>query len=401
MPSRRNGVILFANYFLLFSSFAILAPYLQLYLSARGFSPSRIGLLLGILELAGITGPILLSRLADSRTAYRSLLAGALAVSVVSFVPLQLTTLFPVYAFCLALMGFSYRSTAPLLDSAVSRLLSDPRRQYGRFRVAGSIGFIVVSLFLLFSGFVSSDSPLSILAAFGLSAMLASGAALLLPAVPKMPPRTRPETESRWKPDSAFGLGFWVVIGVVFLGRFGMGAYYSFFSLYLRDTFAETYPSAGGSSVVSMMWALGSMAEIATMWFSGRLIRRWGLQTMLIVSFAAITLRLGLFVLAPSLAVIAFAQLLHALTFGTFHTTAVAYVNARIPAERRGLGMAIYNAIGIGLASFVASFVGGYILEAHGYGALFLSYAAVPLGGIAILAVFGRRLFPRVPANTG
>jgi PPP family 3-phenylpropionic acid transporter len=150
-----------------------------------------------------------------------------------------------------------------------------------------------------------------------------------------------------------------------------------------------------------MMWALGSLAEIATMWFSGRLIRRWGLQTILIVSFAAITIRLGLFVLAPSIVVIAFAQLLHALTFGTFHTAAVAYVNARIPAERRGLGMAIYNAIGIGLASFLASLAGGYVLETHGYSALFLSYAAVPLAGIAVLAAFGRRLLPRVPAREG
>ena len=392
MPSRRNAVVLFTNYFVLFASFAILTPYLQLYLKARGFTPSRIGLLLGILELAGITGPILLSRLADSHTAYRSLLAGALVLSVVSFIPLQLTTLLPVYVLCLALMGFSYRSTAPLLDSAVSRVLSDPRRQYGRFRVAGSFGFIVVSVLLLLGGFVSSDSPVSILLAFGVTAALAAGAALLLPAVPKLPPSPRAQPAAQH--ESAFGPGFWVVIGIVFLGRFGMGAYYSFFSLYLRDTFA-----AGGSSVVSLMWALGSIAEIATMWFSGRLIRRWGLRTMLTVSFAAITLRLGLFVVAPSLAVIGFAQLLHALTFGTFHTTAVAYVNARIPAERRGMGMAIYNAIGIGLASFLASLAGGYILEAHGYATLFLTYAAVPLVGIAILAVFGRQLLPRVPAN--
>ena len=70
-------------------------PYLQLYLKARGFSPSRIGVLLGILEpLPGIAGPLLVSRLADSRTAYRALLVGSLAVvRRIAFVPLQLTTL--------------------------------------------------------------------------------------------------------------------------------------------------------------------------------------------------------------------------------------------------------------------------------------------------------------------
>jgi PPP family 3-phenylpropionic acid transporter len=392
MSSRRAGVSFFTNYFLLFVSFGILTPYLQLYLKARGFSPSRIGVLLGIIELAGIVGPILVSRLADSRTAYRALLAVSLVVSVIAFVPLQLTSEFPVYVFCIAIMGFSYRSTAPLLDSAVSRVLPDPGRQYGRFRVAGSIGFIVISFVLQLGGIVSGDSSLSILIAFCATAMLAAGAAALLPVVPKSAPLLRAVAQDRR--GGAFDLRFWAVIAVVFLGRFGMGAYYSFFSLYLRDTF-------GASSAVSLMWAVGALAEIAPIWFSGRLIGRWGLRSVLVVSLASVSIRLLLFVLAPSLAVISLAQLLHAFTFGTFHTAAVAYVNTKIPAERRGMGMAIYNAIGTGLASFLASVVAGYILEAHGYVALFLSFAAVPLGGILILACFGRSLLPRVPARAG
>jgi PPP family 3-phenylpropionic acid transporter len=389
---RRVAAVFFANYFLLFVSFGILTPYLQLFLKARGFSPSRIGLLLGIFELAGIAGPLLVSRLADSRTAYRALLAGSLVVSMIAFVPLQLTALLPLAVFCTALMGFSYRSSSPLLDSAVSRILPDPRRQYGRFRVAGSIGFIVISFVLQFSGIVSGDSSLSILVAFCGSAFLAAGAAAVLPSVPKTAPS--PHAAAPGRGDSAFDLRFWAVIAVVFLGRFGMWAYYSFFSLYLHDTF-------GGSSAVSMMWAIGALAEIAPVWFSGRLIARWGLRSMLVISLASVSTRLLLFVLAPSLAVISLAQLLHAFTFGTFHTAAVAYVNTQIPAERRGLGMAIYNAIGTGLASFLASVAAGYILEAHGYVALFLSFAAVPLGGILILACFGGSLLPRVPARAG
>ncbi len=388
----RVAAAFLANYFLLFISFGILTPYLQLFLKARGFSPSRIGLLLGILELAGIAGPILVSRLADSRTAYRALLAASIVVAVIAFIPLQLTTLLPLAAFCMAIMGFSYRSSSPLLDSAVSRVLPDPRRQYGLFRVAGSIGFIAISLVLQFGGAVSGDSPVSILVAFSASAFLAAGAAALLPAVPKIEPSAHPAALGR--DVSAFDLRFWAVIAVVFLGRFGMGAYYSFFSLYLRDTF-------GGSSAVSMMWAIGALAEIAPVWFSGRLIARWGLRSMLVVSLASVSTRLLLFVLAPSLAVISLAQLLHAFTFGTFHTAAVAYVNTKIPAERRGMGMAIYNAIGVGLASFLASVAAGFVLEAHGYVALFLSFAAVPLGGILILACFGGSLLPHHPARAG
>ena len=81
-----------------------------------------------------------------------------------------------------------------------------------------------------------------------------------------------------------------------------------------------------------------------TIWFSGPLIRRWGIRTLLVVSLAAISVRLGLFIIAPSIAVVALAQLLHAFTFGTFHTAAIAFINGKIGHEDRGVGMAIYGA---------------------------------------------------------
>jgi len=272
----------------------------------------------------------------------------------------------------------------------VSRILPDPARQYGKFRVAGSVGFVAVSLLFQLTGLVTGESSLPILLAFIATAVCT---ALIVGTLPPSP-----STESRKARDApareharphvydGFDGKFWAIMTVIFLGRFGIGAYYSFFSLYLQHTF----PRSG----VSIFWAIGSAAEIATMWFSGALIRRWGLRVLLAVSLAAISARLGLFVIAPSLLVVCLAQILHAFTFGTFHTSAVAYVNLKIRHDQRGTGMAIYNAVGIGLPSFLASVAGGYILEAHGFVVLFLAYAAVPIVGIGILAAFGRRLLP-------
>jgi hypothetical protein len=56
--------------------------------------------------------------------------------------------------------------------------------------------------------------------------------------------------------------------------------------------------------------------------------------------------------------------------------------------------------VGIGFASFLASAAGGFILEAHGFTTLFVTYAAIPLVGIMILAVFGRRLVPPLPERS-
>jgi PPP family 3-phenylpropionic acid transporter len=391
MPSRPIRASFLTNYFFLFITYAILAPYLQLYLKARGMSASRIGLLLGSLEIAGLAGPILLGRLADRSSAYRALLAGCLLVPIVAFIPMELTTRFPLYIVCVIIMGFTYRATTPLLDSLVSRVLPDPAGQYGKFRIAGSIGFTAVSLLFQLTGLLTGESSLPILLAFSATAVCAALVVGTLPRGPRTDLRQEREASGGARPRARGGFDgfdgkFWAVMAVIFLGRFGIGAYYSFFSLYLQQTF----PRSG----VSIFWAIGSVAEIATMWFSGALIRRWGLRVLLAVSLAAISTRLGLFVIAPSLLVVCLAQILHAFTFGTFHTSAVAYVNLKIEHDRRGTGMAIYNAVGIGLPSFLASVAGGYILEAHGFVVLFLAYAAVPIIGIGVLAAFGRWLLP-------
>jgi hypothetical protein len=77
----------------------------------------------------------------------------------------------------------------------------------------------------------------------------------------------------------------------------------------------------------------------------------------------------------------------------------VAYVNTKIGASRRGLGIAVYRALSLGLASFIASGAGGYLVEAAGYRALFLVYATVPVLGLAVLAARGRWLFGAAEAR--
>jgi len=380
------------SYALLFASYAILSPYLQLYLGARGFGPSRIGLLLGAFELAGIAGPILVTLLADRLQRYRRFIALSLAGAVAFFLLLHASRSFAAAMPLVIGLGFCYRSAIPLSDALFGRVLDDPARQYGLIRVAGSAGFLVVSMVLQFTGWVSATRPASILVAFALLAVPAALTAAMLPVVPRDSPSPRtPAPRGAPRPAAiapaaaGFDARFWTVIAVLFLARFGISAYYSFFSLFLEDGL--------GVAGVSGIWALGSLAEVPMILFSGWIISRFGVRAVLTVAVAAVSVRLALYGLFPTLAVVVPAQLLHAFTFGALHTASVAYVNAKIDASRRGLGMALYNALSIGLASFVASSAGGYLLEAAGFRGLFLVYAAVPVLGLAVLSLRGGKLF--------
>ena len=57
--------------------------------------------------------------------------------------------------------------------------------------------------------------------------------------------------------------------------------------------------------------------------------------------------------------------------------------------------------MGVGLATFLASAAGGWVIEARGFDALFISYAAAPV--IGILALLGLRkafVFETPPPET-
>ena len=57
MNPDRNVLRLSVVYGVLFGAFAVIFPFLPIYLDTLGYSPSRIGLLLGIMELSGLAAP--------------------------------------------------------------------------------------------------------------------------------------------------------------------------------------------------------------------------------------------------------------------------------------------------------------------------------------------------------
>ena len=166
-------------------------------------------------------GPLFLGRLADRLTAYRILLAVCFVVPIAVFIPMEVTRIFPIYFACIIAMGFTWRATVLLLDSLMSRVLPDPARQYGRLRVAGSVGFIAISLLLYFTGWVSGGSSLAILVAFVSAAACAAIVVGFLPSAPKNPlsgegdnfgnaGRAVTSPAAAVRPFEGFDLKFWV-----------------------------------------------------------------------------------------------------------------------------------------------------------------------------------------------
>ncbi len=82
---------------------------------------------------------------------------------------------------------------------------------------------------------------------------------------------------------------------------------------------------------------------------------------------------------AESATVILLSQILHAVTYGTFHMASILYIDRLAPEKAKTLGQAVNNALTYGLGLMVGFFANGYVYEITGSFALFLMSSLIAL----------------------
>ncbi|MCL1815277.1 MAG: MFS transporter [Treponema sp.] len=373
----------------IFSSaiYAVITPFLSILLRDLGYSIFQVGILLVIFEAAGIAGPFLFGRWADRKGNYRLLLAVSCILSALASLPLALLVHPVLSAMLLALLAFGFRSNTSLLDAATTIQIGETGN-YGKIRVWGSISFVVVTLFLQWTPILKPNSAGNIALWITLVSIVTIVPILMLPGADTEDfgeGRIKPANTAESQAAPARDRAGYLICGftIIFLGRFAMTAIYTYFPLYLTEVMQW--------DAVGMMFAIATATEVPTMVFSSVLIRRFGPLPLLALSATAIAVRLLILAVFPFKLSIISAQLLHSLCFGIFHPSAVNFIAAVFPPEKRGIGMSLYMALGSGLPTLAGNMAGGAIAEAAGYQPLFLVYAIAAAAAALLYAVLGKR----------
>jgi PPP family 3-phenylpropionic acid transporter len=108
---------------------------------------------------------------------------------------------------------------------------------------------------------------------------------------------------------------------------FAHGALYAYLSIYLAEL-------GYSKTAIGVFWVLSVLLEIAFFVTQGRWFRRFGVYSLLVASFIVAAVR---FLLIAELAtvwwVLAFAQLLHAVTFAVHHSASVLTIQRWFPGQ--------------------------------------------------------------------
>jgi PPP family 3-phenylpropionic acid transporter len=358
-----------SQYFLYFGVLGIFLPYFNLYCFDLGFSGFQIGILSALRSVALVLFPLMWGALADRWNKRRPIYILCTIISTtiwvfylytIEFWPMLLITIF---------YGMFYSPIISFLEAFTMDILGKEKKSYGRIRAWGSISFITIVLALGKVIDLYSIDVILVLILCG-SILLAIGS-VRIPAInPTKKDRTSPGARSLLtRPVCVF-------LFCAFLMLVSHGAYYGFFSIHLANL-------GYGGTFIGICWALASTAEILVMIRSEKLFSRFSLENVLTFSFGVAAVRWLILFFATSPFVILCSQILHAVTYGTFHMASILYIDRLAPQQSKTMGQAVNNAVTYGLGLMFGFFLNGYLYEIMGSFALFsISSLIAVVGGL-------------------
>jgi Arabinose efflux permease len=357
-------------YFLFFITVGVFLPYWPLYLRSIGFDAKAIGILSTIVVVTKIFTTYLWGWVVDHTGRRTQIIQIASALSALSFGGALFARDFLDLAIILFLFSAFWSASLPQIEAATLTHLGESTSNYTIIRVWGSIGFLITVWIM---GFALEYIQISLVPLILLGSMMVVWLASL--AIPGLAIEYE-EHETISLRNILFRPHVLALIVVCFLVLASHAPLYTFYSIYLED-------HGYSSTFIGGMWAVGVLAEIIVFMVIGRLLQAFSLRVLLLSSLSLAAVRwalIGIFVDYPVLLFIA--QLMHAATFGVYHSVTIQYVHRYFKGRLQGRGQALYSSAGYGAGMAAGSLISGYVWKSAGGMACFYGAA-----GIALLAL--------------
>ncbi len=354
-------------YFFYFASLGALAPYWGLYLKSLGFTAAAIGTMMAVIMATKIISPNIWGWVADHTGKRMAIVRLGGLLSVIAFAGVFVSQ---EYWWLLAVMmvfSFFWNATLPQFEATTFSHLGEHIHRYSSVRLWGSIGFMV-AVWLIgqqLDGSNISYLPMILMGLF--ITIWASSLVVPEEAAGHLKLTDEPLRVVLKRPE-VLGL-----LAVCFLIQVGHGPYYTFYSIYMQD-------NGYSLSFIGFLWALGVLAEVVVFMRMHKLVPRFGLKRLLVVSLLLSALRWVIIAFFPtSTPLIIMAQILHAASFGVYHAVAIQLIHSYFVGQHQGKGQALYSSVSFGAGGAIGSLYAGYTWESLGTTTTFMIAAGVSL----------------------
>lgn len=334
-------ILLSIFYFFYFAIIGVYIIFMPKVLAMVGYSASEIGIIFAAGPLVRFLLPFaFIKGLKLDRKSFNV----ALVVMLIS----SLSFYFSLDSFYKLLfsnigLGIGLSLTLPYIE--VISLECVGKERYGKIRLFGSVGFILVALVLVkFLG--SADIALNYLL------ILSFLTSIVAFVIVKNNHHSNTKEEDI-KNDINLFHDWELWLGLTLM-QVSFGAFYNFFTIY------ETNYGISLDMTVNL-WVFGVVAEIIMLYFQGRLLK-FNLVLLLQITIFSTIIRWYLVYLFPqNITILFFSQSLHALSFALFYSASISYLHQLY--TNKVLAQQFFSGVTFGLGGLIGAFGFGYIYE--------------------------------------
>lgn len=352
-------------YFFYFALLGGFAPYWGLFLEDSGFNALEIAQITSILMVTKIIAPNVWGWVGDHTGRRLELVRYGSFLTAVFFLAFYLDDRFWWYILVMAMFSFFWNAVLPQFEVITLYSLGERRDRYSRVRLWGSLGFVASVVVL---GAIFDYVAISHLPDFLLAIIIFIGLCSLFKFAQPAHNIHRAKGSFMRALKSPLVVSFLVIN---FLLQLSHGPYYTFYSIYMEDL-------GYGRSIIGVLWALGVIAEVLLFIVMHKLLQRYTLRRIILVSLILTTVRWILVgTLSDVLIFVVLAQCFHAASFGAMHAVAIQFVHEYFPQGSQGQGQAIYSSVSFGAGGALGAILSGTIVVGYGAAAAFNLAAAV------------------------
>jgi len=363
-----------SQYFLYFGVLGIFLPYFNLYCYHIGFTGFQIGALSALRSVTLVLFSLAWGILADRFQIRRPIYIFCNIASALIWIFYLFSENFWVMLIITAFYGMFYAPIISFLEAFSMDVLGREKKSYGSLRMWGSISFIIVVISL--GKIIDFFSVTIILVLILAGSLLQASISFKIPDI-KIAKKDLLSSATK----SLLNTRVIIFLFCAFLMLVSHGAYYGFFSIHLENLgYSNTF--------IGIAWALASTAEIFVMIQSDKIFKVFSPEKVLTFSFIVAALRWFILFFATSETIILMSQLLHAVTYGTFHMASILYIDLLSPDKNKTLGQAVNNAATYGFGLMVGFFLSGYLYENMDTSFLFIISSLIAIAGGGIFQTF-------------
>jgi len=334
-------ILLSLFYFFYFALIGVYIIFMPKVLNLSGYSASDIGIIFAAAPLVRFVVPFLFIRGLKLDTRSFNIALIILVSSSTSFY-------FALDSFYRLLfsnigIGIGLSLVLPYVELISLNILGKER--YGKIRLFGSIGFILIALVLV--KFLSQ--PATALAyMLSLSVFTALSSFIIVRGQKDILNKTSKEN------NDINILKDWRLWAGLTLMQVGFGPFYNFFTIYETD--------AGITLDMTIyLWSFGVVVEVFMLFFQGKFLRKNLLLVLQITTLATAFRWFLVFLFPQNLSILFFSQAIHALSFALFHSAAISFLFTLY--KHKSLAQQMFSGITYGFGAFLGALYSGYVYE--------------------------------------